>query len=150
MVFEHDYVKFPELTNNQLAQFGWSSPHKQIEEDFRADVVKVHDGDTCTLRAAFRDFDFPLRLLDINAPELNEGGEKARDWLKDRVEGSNVLIKMDKKQRVGKYGRLLGKIFKDGMDVGFELLTLGLAQRFGEDPLGIKPAWKIYDVNKWY
>jgi hypothetical protein len=59
MVFEHDYVANPELTNQQLAEYGWDSPHEQIERDFEAVVVKVHDGDTVTLRVGFRDFDFP-------------------------------------------------------------------------------------------
>ena len=75
MVFEHDDKAFPELTNKQLEEFGFSSPHEQITRDFFAVVVKVVDGDTVTLRAEFRDFNFPLRLLDIDAPEMNEGGE---------------------------------------------------------------------------
>ena len=78
MVFEHDYKNYPELTNSQLSEFGFSSPHKQITEDFTAEVVKVHDGDTVTLRTDFRDFDFPLRLAGVDSPEMNSGGEKAR------------------------------------------------------------------------
>ena len=30
-----------------------------------------------------RDFDFPVRFLGINAPEMNEGGGEAREYLKD-------------------------------------------------------------------
>ena len=68
MAFEHDFHEYPELTNAQMAQHQFSSPHEQITSDFRAEVVRVHDGDTITLRTGFRDFDFPLRLLDIDAP----------------------------------------------------------------------------------
>ena len=79
MVEQHDFTSFPELTKRQIEEFGFTSPHPQITEDFRATVVKVHDGDTVTLRTDFRDFDFPLRLLDIDAKELNEGGESAAE-----------------------------------------------------------------------
>ncbi len=72
---EHDFVKFPELTNRQMSIFYFESPHQQIVESFQAEVVKVHDGDTITVRTDFRDFDFPVRLAYIQAPELNEGGD---------------------------------------------------------------------------
>ena len=86
-MFDHDFKKFPELTKAQLELFALTSPHLQLTEDFFATVVKVHDGDTVTLRIPERDFDFPLRFLDIDAPEMNDGGEVARDWLSDQVLG---------------------------------------------------------------
>jgi len=143
MVFDHDYKKFPELTNKQLQEFGFSSPFPQIEEDFEAFVVKVHDGDTITLRVGFRDFDFPLRFLGIDAPELNEGGDLARDWLKNRILNSVVQIKIDKFNRVGKYGRLLGEVISGGLSVGEEMMHLGLVSEFGKKDEGAIP-----DINK--
>ena len=95
LVFEHNYNDFPELTNSQLETLRFSSPHVQIVDDFFATVVKVHDGDTVTLRAEFRDFDFPLRLLGIDAPELSEGGQAAGDWLRDKLIDRNILIIID-------------------------------------------------------
>ena len=127
---EHDFNKYPELTNRQIENMGFQSPHKQITEDFMAEVVKVHDGDTITLRTSFRDFDFPLRFLDIDAKELNEGGEEARAWLKNRIEGENIEVRINRKNRVDKYGRLLGKVFHGGQDVGEEELRLMLATPF--------------------
>jgi len=96
MVFEHDYKEFPELTNAQLNEFGLASPHPQLTEDFEAVVEKVHDGDTVTLGTSTRDFSFPLRLLDIDAPELSEGGDVTRDWLTTRVLGARVTILINK------------------------------------------------------
>ena len=125
----HDYVKFPELTNRQIEEFGFESPHKQITEDFEATVLKVVDGDTIRVNTKFRDFDFPIRLLDIDAPEMNEGGEEARDWLKGRILGKRVDIIMGQ-PRVDKYGRLLGKVFSDGLDVAEEERRMGLATSF--------------------
>jgi len=133
MEHEHDYKKFPELSNTQIQEFGFTSPHIQITEDFEAEVIKVHDGDTITLRVNFRDFDFPLRLLEIDAPEMNAGGEIARDWLRSRIGDSSVMIMIEQENRVGKFGRLLGKVMHGGMDVGNEMLNLGLVKPFGEE-----------------
>ncbi len=150
MVFEHDFKKFPELRNAQIEEFGFSSPHPQITEDFRASVVRVHDGDTVTLRTTFRDFDFPLRLLDIDAKELNEGGERARDWMRSRVLDKEVDIKINRKNRVDKYGRLLGKIFHGGMDVGEEELRLALATPFNRRMESQLPDInKEFNIKKW-
>lgn len=150
MVFEHDYKAFPELTNSQLEQLQFSSPHKQILEDFEAVVVKVHDGDTITLNTSFRDFDFPLRFLDIDAPEMNAGGEVARDWLDSRLLNTKVLIMIDRNNRVGKYGRLLGRVMHRGMDTGQEMLHLGLVKPFGSKNEGEpKSLVQLFSLKQW-
>ena len=147
---EHDFKNYPELTNSQIDEIGFQSPHKQIQEDFRATVVKVHDGDTVSLRTDFRDFTFPLRLLDIDTKELNEGGQEAGDWVRDRLEGEEVEIKIDRKNRVDKYGRLLGRVFHTGMDLGTELMMLGLATPFEQRREGqIPPIEKELNIKKW-
>ena len=148
---EHDYKNFPELTNTQIEEFGFESPHKQITEDFRAAVVRVHDGDTVTLRTDFRDFDFPLRLTKIDAPEMNAGGEIARDWLKEQVENEEVEIRIDKNNRVGKYGRLLGRLISRGLDMADAELSLGLCVPFGKKKEGEIPnQYKIFSLKQWF
>ena len=92
---EHNYKEYPELTNRQLNEIGWTSPFPQITEDFNANVVRVVDGDTVILRTDFRDFDFPLRFLGIDSPEMSEGGEEAKQWLKGNIEGEDVEIIID-------------------------------------------------------
>lgn len=150
-MFEHDYKNYPELTNTELQEMGLTSPHPQIVDDFSATVVKVHDGDTVTLRAEFRDFDFPLRLLDIDAPELSEGGEESRDWLKGQIEGEDVEIQINPMQRVGKYGRLLGHILYGGIDIGQQEIYLGLAYPFGTIAESqVPPLSKVFDPKKWF
>ena len=129
-MIDHDFIKYPELPNSKLNEMQFISPHKQITEDFRAEVIKVHDGDTITLHTNFRDFDFPLRFLGIDAPEMNAGGEITRDWLKGKILGQEIDVLIDPKQRVGKYGRLLGKVLYRGLDLGEEELNLGLAKDF--------------------
>ena len=148
---DHDFVKFPELRKAQLEELRFQSPHPQIEEDFRAKVVKVHDGDTITLTTDFRDFSFPLRLLDIDTPELNAGGEKARDWMKTRVEGKNVEIKIERRNRVDKFGRLLGRVVSQGLDVGEEELRLGLAVPFTQRRQGKLPNLdEMLSIKQWF
>ena len=139
----HDFEKFPELTNSQMALYYFDSPHQQILEDFDAKVIKVHDGDTITLRTEFRDFDFPLRFLNTDAPELKEGGEESRTWLTRRLLNKKVEILMDAKQRVGKFGRLLGTVMEGGFNVNDESIMAGMAQDFGKRKDGAIP-----DVNK--
>jgi len=149
-MFEHDYKQFPELTNTQLEVLQFSSPHPQITEDFDALVVKVHDGDTITLRTGNRDFDFPLRMHDIDAPELSEGGTFARDWLKSKIEGQEVHIAINRANRVGKYGRLLGQVFFNGLDLGQEMLHLGMVSVFGLKNEGaIEDSSKFLNIQKW-
>jgi len=147
IIFGHDFDQFPELTNSQLDSLGYFSPHPQIVEDFSGEVVKVHDGDTVTLRTNFRDFDFPLRLLDIDSFELNAGGEEAKLWLKNKIEGQAVSVQIDSSNRVGKYGRLLGRILHAGSDVGEEQLHLGLALPFGAKSDGMIPHISFWEVK---
>ena len=129
--------------SNQMILSYVPSEHKQITGDFLATVVKVHDGDTVTLRTAFRDFDFPLRVANINAPEMNAGGEHARDWLSERVLGKEVLVVINKDNRVGKYGRLIGEIFANGLNLGEEMMRLMLVVPFGSIKHRIEPFSKI-------
>ena len=135
----HDFKRFPELTNNQMNLYYFDSPHQQIAEDFDARVAKVHDGDTITLEVSWRDFTFPLRMSNLLAPELNEPrGVQSRNHLKDIIEGSTVEIIIDKTNRVGKYGRLLGEVRHKGFDVGEQMINDGFAVSLDEEQPGVK------------
>ena len=148
---EHDFVNFPELTNSQLDEIGFTSPFPQIVEDFEATIVKVHDGDTVTLRTSFRGFDFPLRVAGIDAPELNSGGKESGDWLRGQVEGDVVEIKIDRDNRVGKYGRLIGGIISRGVDIANMRLTLGYSVPFGDKNEGKIPFLdKVFSLKQWF
>ena len=143
-MFDHDYKNYPELTNTELQTMRFTSPHKQIDSDFFASVVKVHDGDTITLRADFRDFDFPLRFLDINAPELNErGGKESGDWLRNQIIDQEVQIIIKPSNRVDKYGRLLGYVIHKGMNLNNIEIILGYATPYNQRNEG-----KIENFNK--
>jgi len=87
----------------------FESPHKQITENFMAKVEKVTDGDTVRVSCDFRDFNFPIRISDLAAPELNEGGRESQKWLENRLLGEEVEVIVSK-ARVEKWGRLLADI----------------------------------------
>lgn len=85
---------------------------------YKAKVVEVYDGDTCTI-----DIDLGLhtwikgekvRLNRINAPELKgterTKGLKSRDYLRSLILDKEIFIETikDKKE---KYGRYLGEIW---------------------------------------
>jgi len=146
----HDFDKFPELTNAQLETMMFESPHQQISEDFEATVVKVHDGDTITLHTTFRDFDFPLRLAFIDAPEMNEGGDIARDWLEGKLLGNKINVLMDRHNRVGKFGRLIGEVQSKGINMGNEMLMLGLVKPFAKRDEGKLPDLnQVFNPKQW-
>ena len=135
----HDFIRFPELTNNQMNLYYFDSPHQQIAEDFDAKVLRVVDGDTVRLQVRFRDFDFPLRISNLLAPELNEmGGVRSKNKLVSIIEGQTVEIIIDKNNRVGKWGRLLGEVRHKGFDVGEEMINGGFAVSLDEEQPGIK------------
>ena len=135
----HDFKKFPELNNGQFAMYYFDSPHQQIMESFDARVVKVVDGDTIRVMTSFRDFDFPIRMSNLMAAEMSEeGGERSRQKLADLILNENVEIIINKKNRVGKYGRLLGQVKHRGFDVGEEMKSSGFAVDVWKEQLGIK------------
>ncbi len=85
---------------------------------YRAIVVDVYDGDTCTV-----DIDLGLktwikgekiRLARIDAPEVRgnarEAGLRSRDYLRSIILGKPVVIQTIKDHK-GKYGRYLGEIW---------------------------------------
>ena len=147
MVFgeEHDFKRFPELTNSEIDEFGFLSPHEQITSDFVGLVVKVSDGDTVRLRVGFRDFDFPLRFSSVDAPELSTGssGQEARDFLKELILGELVDVRIDRFNRVEKYGRLLGDVVVGGLNVGEVMVYLGFAV-----PFGLRRDGSLPDLNR--
>ena len=137
---QHDFHRFPELANSQMARYYLQSPHKQILYDFRGIVVKVVDGDTIRVECSFRDFGFPVRMLDTNAPEMNErGGQRSKSWLENQILGKEVQIEIDPKQRVGKWGRLLGTIHHNGLNINEMSIKMGMATTFEDRKKGKIP-----------
>jgi len=136
----HNFKRFPELTNSQMALYYFDSPHKQIFESFKARVVDVHDGDTIKVSWQERDFDFPIRFANIAAPELNEnGGLASQKWLSKEILGEEVQIIINPNNRVGKWGRLIGEIIHGGISINMQSVDAGYSVK-----------WKDRGQIKWY
>jgi len=90
-------------------------------------VVGISDGDTVTvldgLHAQHR-----IRLAGIDAPEKAQPyGEASKLHLSRMVFGESVRVEYEKHDR---YGRIVGRILKDGQDAGLEQLRAGLAWHY--------------------
>lgn len=89
----------------------------------------VYDGDTVLL-----DNRDKVRLSGMNTPEIESrrkteepGGEEARLWLKNAIEGKKVRLEGDV-ERMDRYKRILAHIFvEDGTHINLVLVRLGLA-----------------------
>ena len=147
-----DFVKNPELRNSEMDEFYLESPHKQIFEDFPAKCVKVVDGDTLRLMWSERDFDFPIRIRGIIDSEMREArGKEVQRWVKNLLLDKNVDILIDPDNRVEKWGRLLGDVLIDGLDVGEILMQNGMATTFEARDEGKFPIEnKLFSIKQWY
>lgn len=146
----HDFKKFPELRNDQLSEFYFESPHKQVFESFRAQVTKVNDGDTISVRWSERDFDFKVRFVNIAAPELSEdGGQESKSWLEKEILGEDVDIIINPKKRVGKWGRLIGNVLSGGLDVGDMSIIAGKSIPWEDRVAGSVPSLDVELRQGW-
>ena len=104
---------------------------------YRAHVTKVYDGDTVTVDLQLG-CDVVLkgqkiRLYGINTPEMRGddkiAGKAARDFLREKVLDKKITVKT-LKDKSGKYGRLLGILFIDDIDLNELLITEGHAVEY--------------------
>ena len=104
---------------------------------YRATIIDVYDGDTCTARIdlGFRIYiEMKLRLYGIDTPEIRgeerEKGIIVRDLVRSRILNKEVIIKTYKDGQE-KYGRYLATIvYNDGsanINLNEQLLNEGNA-----------------------
>lgn len=102
---------------------------------YSAKVTSVYDGDTVdvsiSLGFGLYLYDQKIRLYGINTPEV-KGDERpqgllARDWLRGRVLGKEIVLHSHKDKK-GKYGRWLGTLLLDGQNINDELVSKGFAE----------------------
>ena len=107
---------------------------KEYLYHYKAVVTDVYDGDTITL-----DIDLGLgiwkrnvkvRLADIDAPEIR-GEERpfglvVENYLSGKILDKEVVIQT-RKDKSGKYGRLIADVYYKGLDVSNDLVEKGYA-----------------------
>jgi endonuclease YncB( thermonuclease family) len=90
-------------------------------------VVGVSDGDTITVLDQQKN-SYKIRLQGIDAPEKKQAfGEKSKQSLHDLVHSKQVRIEYNKED---KYGRIVGKVTLDDVDVCLQQLVLGMAWHY--------------------
>ena len=98
-------------------------------------VVGVHDGDTIKLLMAGNQ-QVKIRLAQIDAPEIGQAfGQRSKQSLSDLVFNKPIEVK---KETIDKYGRTVGTIFVDGIDVNAEMIRRGAAwvyRKYAKDQL---------------
>ena len=129
----HDFKRFPELTNSQMEVYYFQSPHRQITEDFEGKVVKITDGDTIHVKWSEREKPVVVRFIDTDAPERDTTeGLESTAWLEKQIMGEEVNILIEPKLRVGKWGRIIGRVIHMGIDINSSSIDNGFAVPFSK------------------
>lgn len=107
-----------------MALIGWALLLAQPAcADFAGTVVKIADGDTITV---LRDSEqIKIRLACIDAPEKAQPyGNAARQSMSEMLFGKEVRVV---EQGRDKYGRTIGRVYQDDVDVSAEQIKQGMA-----------------------
>lgn len=100
-------------------------------------VEHVYDGDSFRLRAS-DGREVGVRIAGIDAPERTQPfANVSRRALRDAIESREVRIEAIKADA---YGRVVGRVFVGGRDVGLEQLDRGLAWHFTRYDSDLAPA----------
>lgn len=107
--------------------------------EYKAELVRILDGDTVDAKI---DLGFDvwvkkrIRFLGIDAPETRtrdleekQAGLKAKSRVKALFDASNGMFVL-RSHGVGKYGRVLGEIFIDKVNINNLLIEEGLASKY--------------------
>jgi endonuclease YncB( thermonuclease family) len=95
-------------------------------QSFEGRVVRVMDGDTVAVLVNYQER--KVRLAWIDAPEKAQAyGAVSKASLSNLVFGQNVHVDTI---NIDRYGRTVGKITVNGIDVGFNQLQNGMAWHY--------------------
>jgi len=87
-------------------------------------VTEVSDGDTLKLSDGKT-----FRLYGVNAPEVKEPYfEEAKALTENLVLGKEISFEQEENYKVDKFGRTLGYVFVNGVNLNIELVKNGLAR----------------------
>lgn len=112
------------LTNTILMLFFLLGNYALAAERLEGRVVGIHDGDTLTLLVAGNKT-LKVRLAQIDAVESQQAfGQKSRQSLSDMV--FNKQVRVDK-EAVDRYGRIVGTVFVDDLNVNRKQVEQGMA-----------------------
>ena len=100
------------------------SPTPSYSTNQSLSVVEISDGDTFKLSDGKT-----FRLYGVNAPEVKEPFfEEAKALTENLVLGKEISFEQEENYKVDKFGRELGYVFIDGVNLNVELVRNGLAK----------------------
>lgn len=113
-----------------------------IEQNYvyNAIVRSVYDGDTIRvdIDCGFNHWihNESIRLMGIDAPEIR-GDERpegliTKAWLLEKIPVGTKIMLQTYKDRKGKYGRYLGYIWLDGVNLNEQMIEEGFATVYGQ------------------
>jgi endonuclease YncB( thermonuclease family) len=98
----------------------------ETDTDLRGKVVGVSDGDTITVLVDKKPI--KIRLEGIDAPEAKQSfGNRSKQALSDLVFGKEVRVKKTGEDR---FGRSLGFVSRDGIDINAKMIQDGWAWHY--------------------
>ncbi len=108
-----------------------------LAEQLAGRVVGVVDGDTLDVLTMEKVL-HRIRVDGIDAPERRQAfGNVSKNSLSDLAFEKDVLVQVDKRDR---YGRMVGKVTHQGLDLGLMQVRRGLAWHYKKYALEQTPA----------
>jgi len=96
--------------------------------EIRGKVVAITDGDTIKVLDDLDKGVLKIRLNKIDAPEKKQAfGQKSKQYLSNLVFGKQVIIRF---KEIDRYGRILGVIYIDGVEVNLQMVKAGMAWHY--------------------
>lgn len=98
-----------------------------LSDTITGKVVSVSDGDTITILDSSKT-QHKIRFEHIDAPEKKQAfGQKSKQFVSKYIFGKTVKVKTASKDR---YGRIIGTVFLDEVNINLELVKAGLAWHY--------------------
>lgn len=107
--------------------------------EYKLVLDRVVDGDTVD---GYIDLGFGIkvfkriRLFGINAPETRtrdaeekKAGLRVKEWLTNALVDAEIMVKTEK-DSTGKYGRVLGTLIVNDIDINALMLEMGLVKEY--------------------
>lgn len=97
-------------------------PTVSFSETITGRVIRVADGDTITIFTPSQE-QIKIRLSAVDTPEGGQAyGKKAKKFTSSMVYKRNVEVK---KETTDRYGRIVGLVFVDGVNLSEKIITNG-------------------------
>ena len=97
---------------------------QQTEAAQKLIVTRIVDGDTLQLQDGKE-----IRLYGMSTPEQKEPFyQEANQFTENLVLNKEITLEQEKRYKQDKFGRLLGYVFVDGVNLNIELVRNGLAK----------------------